>query len=119
MVSVMSDMQHGLLILGGVAGAAQLTVLSGLVAGDNPKFAFLRAAGWVLVTVPLGAIMGTSIVAMVMLLRGIRIRLSVVGSSFCFATAFGLPASLLAALLLLPSPDYYRYRYTFYAIEYI
>jgi hypothetical protein len=111
-------MQLLLLILGGIVGAAQLTVLSGLVAGD-PRFSFLEAAGWVLLTIPVGAVIGTTFVAIILTLRRNRIKRSDLLNAYLLAMFTGFPVSLAAPLLLAGAgPDSHKHAPTAFVIQY-
>ncbi len=105
------------LLLGGISGAATLTTAAAL-ASAFPPLDFLNEAWWILVIVPLGALIGISVVRLI-LSRTAPITTKEQFVAWVISTFMGFPASFVASFLLVGAgPDYIAYRYLAFVIEY-
>jgi MFS family permease len=106
------------LVLGGILGAAQLSVLSGLLVDHfNPQFVLV--AGWLLLIVPVGALAGVAIVAIALNTAGKSVPRAHLVVSWCLAVFHGFPIAMVAPIFLVGAgPDHQEYRYVACVVQY-
>ena len=106
------------LIFGGVIGAAQLTVMAGL-ASSLIQSNVMDAAGWLLLLVPIGALLGVAAAAFL-----VRFKPSLEGWSpffgaWALAIFFGFPAAVIAPMALVGlGPHSQRLRFLAFLVDY-
>ncbi len=103
------------LLLGGVLGAAQATVMWGLTNSD-----FIDEAGWVLLIAPLGAFFGVLVAAQFVgfkvAAKGNWVKFCAV---WCLAFIVGFPVALVAPIVLVGlGPKDQKYRFFAFFLEY-
>ncbi len=104
-------MRFLLLVIGGIVGAAQVTVFSPLVFD-------LLEAGWILVTSGIGALLGIAVVVVLMLFKGIQVKVSHCFAAYILAFICGSFASLVAPMLAGIGPDAHKHAYLIFTLQY-
>jgi hypothetical protein len=104
--------------VGGLAGAAQLTALWGLIPNLDQTRS-MDAAGWILLTVPLGALLGVLASTVISKFKVSREGWVSFLGAWAIATICGFPAALIAPMFLVGlGPSSQGYRYLAFVVEY-
>ncbi len=109
------------LVCGGIVGAAQLTVMWGLISSlvSPLSSSLMDMAGWIVLLVPSGALLGAAVAALLVRLEPSSEGWSSFRRAWGLATFSGFPVALIAPIALVGAgPDHHQYRFLAFIIQY-